>query len=324
MKRLLIAPALLAAMTACTTVFTATPPAGLQDARASRRLVQPPRPSWIVAGVRHTTKSLLYVADTYDNEVTIYMQRGRDQQPVGEITTDLTFPTGLWVDAHRNLWVANSYSELESNILRFPQGATQPDRTIPDANWNVDGVWVARDGSIYAINSGYYGNFEIVKYPPHKTVSQVVGDPNLTNDITAIAGDVHGNLFASGLTPSGGGEVDELASGSTKWQNTRIPLAEPGGLAFDRSGNLVVSDIGRDVIDVYPPNRRKPSETISCSAQCWAVALNHRSTRLWVDEVNDLNGTIDEFSYKQGAFIQTLAQPQDSYPQSVATTPDLY
>jgi len=323
LKRQYIVPALLAALAACTSVPTVTSPGGAQGARL-RFAAPSTRPSWITRELRHSTKPLLYVADTYANEVAVYVQRGRGQQPVGELTTDITFPTGLWVDTHRNLWVANSYSELESNILRFPQGATKPDLTIPDASWNVSGVWVARDRSVYAINSGYYGNFEIVKYPPHSVVSQVVGDPNLTSDITAIAADAHGNLFASGLAQSGGGEVDELPSGSTSWQNTRIPLVEPGGLALDRSGALVVSDIGRDVIEVFPIGHKKPSITINCSAQCWAVALNHRATTIWVDEVNDLNGTIDEFSYRKGRFIQTLPQPQDSYPQSVATTPDLY
>jgi len=282
------------------------------------------RASWIASGVRTTTQPLLYVADTYAYEVAVYMQQGRNQNPVGEITNGITFPTGVWVDQYRNLWVSNTYGELESNILRFPQGSTKPDRTLADPNWNADDVWVAPDGSVYAINSGYSGNFEIVKYPPHKTVSQPVGDPYLTSDITAIAGDTSGNLFASGLGVSGGGEVDELPAGSTQWQNTGIPLMEPGGLAFDREGHLVVSDIGREVVEVFSLGHKKPREIIQCSAQCWAIALNHRAKRLWVDEVNDLNGTIDEFSYQKAQFVETLAQPSNSYPLGLATTPDLY
>ena len=109
--------------------------------------------SWIARGVRNSREPLLYVADAYDNDIVIYEQRGRDQQPIGKITTDLTFPSGVWVDTHRDLWVANVNTETESTILRFPQGSTTPDLTLKDPNWNAAGVWVSREGDVYVVNN---------------------------------------------------------------------------------------------------------------------------------------------------------------------------
>jgi len=83
-------------------------------------------------------------------------------------------------------------------------------------------------------------------------------------------------------------------------------------------------DIGREVVEVFSLGHKKPREVIECSAQCWAIALSHRAKRLWVDEVNGLNGTIDEFSYQDAKFVETLAQTPNSYPLGLATTRDLY
>jgi DNA-binding beta-propeller fold protein YncE len=284
-----------------------------------------PRPNVRLAPQALSTQApLLYVADSYAHEVAVYRQKGNGQQPVGELTTQITFPMSVWVDTHRNVWVANVVGEAQSNILRFPEGKTKPDLTLPDRQWNVSAIWVARNDAVYAVNGGSSGNVQIVEYPPHSNKSKQIGDPNLPDDITSIVGDARGDLFASGLALSGAGEVDELLAGSTQWRNTGIALVEPGGLAFDRSGNLVVSDMLKQVIGIYPLERTSPKRIIHCGEQCSAIAFDHTGTRLWVDELNDLNGTIDEFEYKTGKFIQTLPQPSESYPLGIATSPDLY
>lgn len=281
------------------------------------------RHSWIDPEVRHTRERLLYVAVPSSNAVVIYKQRGHNQQPVGKLTTDITFPNAVWVDTQRNVWIVNNYSELESTILRFPQGSTTPDLTLPDPQWNASAVWVSDKGAVYVVNSGYYANFEIVEYPPHMKTAKVIGDRNLAYLTTAVVGDANGDLFASGFAQSAIGEIDERPAGSRHWRDTGIRLAEPGALAFDSSGNLVASDIGSDVIETFPPGQTTPSNTISCTAECASIAFNHAGTHLWVGEYNDPSGTVEERDYPKGTILDTLAQPY-SYLYSVAASPDLY
>ena len=61
---------------------------------------------------------------------------------------------------------------------------------------------------------------------------------------------------------------------------------------------------------------------LSIAIGCAAVGPDYEQPK--VEAPRDLNGTIDEFRYPRGKFIETLSQPQSSSPQSVATTPDLY
>lgn len=318
-----ITPVLLAsALASCTSTGTATPPIA-SIGQTPQAAVSTARGLWIASGSRPTKEGLVYVADTYFNHILVYNQRGYAQLPIGEISTDITFPIALSVDTHRNLWVANANSELESTILRFPQGSTAPDMILGDPNWNVLSIWVAHDGAVFAVNSGYYGNCEIVEYPPNKTTSKVIGDKRLAYLTTAVAADAKGDIFASGFAQSGAGEVDVRPAGTKRWRNTGISLAEPGGLAFDGSGNLVVTDIGHEVIETFPPGQTKPSNTIGCSTQCVSVAFDRAGNRLWVDEVNDESGEIEERTYPSGTLTDRLLPPQGSSPQSVAVSPVL-
>jgi sugar lactone lactonase YvrE len=320
---------LFCALTACTPAGFGTQPysfSGTPQLQGSLPLHSAPAVarSWIAPEVRHANEQLVYVAETIANRVVIYEQRGHYQMPVGAISTDITFPVAVWVDTHRNLWVANTNSELESTILRFPQGSKKPDLILNDANWNVLAVWVALDGTVYVVNADYSGNCEIVKYPPGKTTSIVIGDKRLAYLTTAVVGDGKGDLFASGFGQSGVGEVDERPAKSKRWQNTGIKLNEPGGLAFDRAGNLVVSDIGSDVIETFSPGKTTPTNTIACSSQCTSLAFNHAGDRVWVDEAGDESAIIDERTYPSGTLIDRLLPPQGSSPEGVAVTPDLY
>lgn len=309
----------LAALTACAASSVGPPPG------TSRTGLRAPRASWIDPVVVNTKEPLLYVADTYANQVLVYKQRGHAQKPVGSITTDITFPVGVWVDKHENLWVANQNSEGRSTILRFRRGSTTPNLTIDDDyGWNIFAFWVNQKGAVYVSNVPYSGYFELLKYPPHATTPKIITDPNLDYVTTAIVGDATGDVFASGLLRSGGSEVDEKRAGSSNWKSTGIALGEAGALAFDNSGNLVVTDTGADVIETFKPAKTKPINTIDCTAQCVSIAFNHTGTHLWVDEFNDSNGTIEEYSYPAGKLLNALPQPNGSSPESVAASPDLY
>ena len=71
---------------------------------------------------------LVYVSDGRNNLIDIFDRNGRQ---VGEITTGLNAPAGLFVDASHNLWVANGGA---NNVLVFPRGSTAPTQTLTDPN----------------------------------------------------------------------------------------------------------------------------------------------------------------------------------------------
>ncbi|HEY2476666.1 MAG TPA: hypothetical protein VGI19_17935 [Candidatus Cybelea sp.] len=283
--------------------------------------IPPAGPSWITPGAG--SKSLFYVVNYYPTvDVGIYSQRNR--KLVGNITTGINLPLGVWVDTHRNLWVANATTNDESLIERFPPGKTAPDLELADPNYNAWSLWVARNGAVYVVNLSYYADTEIVEFPPHKTMPKVLRPPRSYPFITAVVGDTKGDLFTSELNASGVGEIDERAAGSKRWRDTGIRLAEPSGLGFDASGNLVASDIGDDVIETFPPGKTTPSNTIQCDAQCAAFAFNERGDRLFVDEYNDGSDTIEEITYPSGTLVGTISGLQTNSIDGVAASPDLY
>lgn len=281
----------------------------------------PPGAAWMNPGA--AGKSLFYVVEYYPMlGIAVYNQKNR--KLVGNITTDVNLPMGVWVDTHRNLWVANAVTNDESFIERFPRGSTAPDLQLSDPGYNAWSFWVARDGAVYVVNLGYYADTEIVEYPPHQKMGKVIRNPYPPFFMTAVVGDAKGDLFTSELTPSGTGEIDERAAGSKRWRDTGIRLGTPSGLGFDASGNLVASDIGYDVIETFPPGQTKPSNTIQCSAECAAFAFNERGNRLFVDEYNDGYDTIEELAYPSGRPIGAISGVQTNSIDSVATSPDLY
>jgi hypothetical protein len=322
---------LFCALAACTSAGLGTPPysfSGTPQLQGSIPLRSAPAAarSWIAPGAH--VDPLLYVVENGSSQVAIFKQQNR--QLVGAITTDLTLPTGVWVDTQRNLWVANA-TGYGSTIMRFPPGSTAPDLQLSDSSYNVFSIWVASDGAVYVVNGDYYGFCQIVEYAPHKKVGKVVGDPLLYYYMTAIVGDAKGDLFASGIRgPSKGGpndEIDERPAGSKRWQNTGIQLGVAGGLGFDASGNLVAADDGTDVIETFPPGQTTPSNTIQCSATCVSFAFNHRGDHIWIDEYTGQYGdydTIEERAYPSGALIGAISGLQTRSIDSVATSPDLY
>jgi DNA-binding beta-propeller fold protein YncE len=268
-------------------------------------------------------------------DVVVYRQKGRNQKPFRTIQHDLINPAALWVDTSDNLWVGNEgavASGPKSTIVRFPRLGTQaPDRILDDFNWFPDALWVSRDGNVYVANDpvGATEKAEVVEYPPHSKTYKVIGDPNISRNITAIIGDAKGDLFVAGFTESNAGEIDERLVGSKHWSDTGIAgkgrsVNLPLSLAFDADGNLVVDDYGKKLIETFKPGQTKPSNAIKCvPLDCGVIAFNHIGSHLWVAEPNYSTGTITEFEYPSGKLIENLAIPSGSSAYALATSPDL-
>ncbi len=277
--------------------------------------------SWMDPAVRATHKALLYVADLYLADVRVYMEDGHHQRPVGEITSGIDDASGLFVDSERNLWVANQTGYVyQSEILRYPQGSTTPDKTLYDTSGAPSAIWVAKDQTVYVVSTPVYGSSVIVKYPKGRQQSQIVTDPHLF--LFSVVGDGHGNLYAGGQLETGDGEVDVLPAGKTTWQNTGMITNVPSALAFDAQGNLLVSS---DAFLTFHIGQKQPSNTIPCNrSDCEQVAFDRSGKHLWAIEAADYTGNVFEFDYPSGKRINALHQPNSSEPNGVAAAPALF
>jgi hypothetical protein len=270
--------------------------------------------------VRSTHKGLLYVADENEQDVRIYMQGGHHQHPVGEITSGLGLTMAVFVDTKRNLWVGN-WTGSAGQILRYPQGSTTPDRTLNDSTGYPGALWVARDGTVYAVNGVYSGATWIAKYPPGSEQPQVISDPNIPL-LTSVVGDGKGAIYAGGLPNGGYGEIDELPAGQTTWQNTGMVTNTPSALAFDANGDLLVS---AEEFLTFRIGHKRPINSVPCNvSDCGQVAFDHSGKHLWAIESADYTGPVLEFNYPSGKRINDLHQPQTSAPDGVAAAPALY
>ena len=184
-------------------------------------------------------RPLTYVADFFADSVSV-LDRGANL--VGFIG-NLSSPNGLFVDANRNLWVANEYG---NDVLEFARGATSPKATLADPNEYPVDVTICANGTTYVSNlfdAGPSGTGSISVYAP--------GSTSPTGALTYpgqdwnyfVTRDAAGNVFTTLIGPDAIPAVVEYPGGSqSAAKNLQIPLQFPGGIKMDPAGNLLVND----------------------------------------------------------------------------------
>jgi sugar lactone lactonase YvrE len=198
--------------------------------------------------------------------ILIYKAGVQHPSPVAKFTVGVTSPTRLWVDKNGTLYVPNYY---QNNVQEYAGSSKTPTFTLTT---NVDGpgaVAVDNNLTVYVANTaGAY----ISEYPAGS------GTPNLfiINSIgilNALAIDHAGNLYVcQGINQSPWQfEVREFAPGATTGTQIILGSNACGGLAFDSTGNLYVSEFtpsGRgpgNEIAVFAPGQGTPFRTITNS-----------------------------------------------------------
>ncbi|HEY1429090.1 MAG TPA: hypothetical protein VGF18_05925 [Candidatus Tumulicola sp.] len=248
------------------------------------------------------------------DEIDVFKQGNIKAAPIATITAGLDFVAGLFVDQSRNLWVANE----AGYILEFPPGQSKPSQKIdvPASDGYPQGMWVAGDGSIYAITNGV----GVIKYT---TQDQwvTIGAPSDMNALTGIVGDAAGDLFVSGFVSGvAGGTVEWLPAGSSQWGSIGFPnIAEPGGVAFDLLGRLLVANAFVGNVFVYDWRIPQLEDALRC-LNCAAIAMNSTGKHLWT--ITDANPfMLEELGYSAGNRIQTLAFEKNLEAVGMAVSP---
>ena len=268
-----------------------------------------PGSGWISASL---PPHLVYVADQGAQTIYIYPQFGRNQSPVGMITSGLVGPNGLFVDASDNLYACNFGG---GTVTVYHKGKITPFRTLTGAGSAID-VVVGLDGSVYVSDWDSGTNGRIVEYKPKHT------SPSQTIDVNGapegIALDQNNNLYVAYNDNSrGDGEVLEFAPGSTVGTNLGIHVGYVGGATIDSNQNLLVVDQNIPGVDVFPPGQTTPSEQITGFALAFDIALTASDERLWVTQPFT---AVNEVLYPSGKHINTITASLSS-AFGVATSP---
>jgi hypothetical protein len=277
----LLSVGLVVALVACSGIASpVAPPAVANGGSADQR--------WVSSNV------YAYVDDPYGNFVDAFDRRGK---LLGKVTTDLNGPQGLYVDASRNLWIANTSG---NDVLVFPPGSSTPSRTLDDAGALPSDVVLGNDGTAYVANildqSGY-GSIEV--YPPGQNEpARAIRDPNAAENLF-ITIDTHGNLFVTvARLPVKGrdiGRVDEyVGAQQSGLKRLAMKLGAPGGIHVFHS-RLLICDTTEQTVREYTEAGRPTGRVLVTGGSWGGFDVNSTGTVLLGADQTYLEGLARRF-----------------------------
>jgi hypothetical protein len=252
---------------------------------------------------RGKSKPLVYMSS--DAGVFAYVRRDRSgNRPVCTLSTTGE-PFGMGVDPADNLWVAlndqNAYS-----VQEYAPDCGKAETTLSVPGYPSD---VAFDKTDTAYVSMYdttgSGPGAIAVYPSGATSPSVVlTDPSLL-EADYVAVDPAGDVFAATYLPTNNYGIIEFPGGEMPATVLALTgIGEVGSMFFDRSGKLLVDDIGAhpDQIKVFPaPYNGAPARTFPLTNFAQACALGRNEERIFC--ASDSQPGIDVYAYPSGKYL---------------------
>jgi hypothetical protein len=255
------------------------------------------------------TKPLIYWANFGSNAVYIYSAKGTNPPEKGEITTGISNPERLFVDASLDVYATN----LGNNtVTGYKPGATSPFLTISDGVDTPTGLTVDAAGTVYCAN---VGDSTVTEYPKGKT------SPSLTISITGspeyLAVDAKDNLYVS--TGTG---VIEFAPGSTQGKDLDLDMGSPSAIELDKSGNIIAIDASANSIDVFPAGQTQPSKVVPVTAgTAFALSLDKKENAVYASVEESAGFIVQQLDYPGGTSLSDkIASGPGDWP--IAVSPD--
>jgi sugar lactone lactonase YvrE len=257
-------------------------------------------------------KDRVYVSSYKLNYVDIYCVKGKNQAPIGKITDGISGPEGLTVDAKGNLYVTNTTA---NDVTEYARGTTSPMFTYTEDLGAPAGVAVDASRSVYvtSLSPASLTIFPQQSNTPKQHVTSLTFPIDVALDPKS---NVYVTTYNSGFTA---GEVIEFAPGSSQGTNIGIATKEPGGIALDKSGDIVTADQGLPGVLVFAPRKTKPSKTFAQNTiDPDPVRLSHNEKLAVVGDA--IGNAVYLYDYPSGTLVDAITDGVDG-PNGVALDP---
>jgi len=204
---------------------------------------------------------------------------------------------------------------------------------LNDSGFFPVGVHVDARGNVYVANicsgsnnacSGAGDTIEFIA--GSHTATTLAGGPGRAYFVST---DARGNVWVDGQTSSSdpSAEIGYFSAASGSFVPVGIRLVFPGGLTFDRSGNLLLDDQagaanGGSILNIYKPGATKPSASIALQSEgddVIDIALGTAQARIFAPDY--FTNTAAVITYPAGLDVNSLSPLTSGAPAAVAVTP---
>ncbi|MBV9102482.1 MAG: hypothetical protein JO060_02770 [Candidatus Eremiobacteraeota bacterium] len=284
------------------------------------------RVSTLRAVPRQTTsacsKRIVY-AVSYDLSIYMYDQEHNAKMPCGSVT-GFKNPQGIFVDRHRNLWVADQAAHA---VYEFAPGNPTPIKTLQDTVGSpVDVAVNDRTNTAYVSNfvqgNSQPGAIEVYAHGS-TTPTSTLTDPYMTYAFYDALDD-QGNLYVTFLHtngPTGVGGVDEWIGGSGTAMNLGITLQAPGGIQTTSTGALLICDQALPACGDFAPGSTTMTDAFATKdIDPFAIALDRDERHAFIEDTG--SGQLQRWAYPgpDTRPQQRIAIPSGAYA-GVAASP---
>lgn len=251
----------------------------------------------------------IYVADYGKNDVEIYPQGVTNPAPCAKITSGVSSPEAVYVDAKGEVYVSNY---LTSNITEYLRGQKTPIITITTRAAGYD-LFVGRDRTLY------------VAEPTANTVDEFAAGaivPTLTLSINGgphgVATDNRNNLYVSYLSNADGlSHVEKFAPKATTGTDLGFTVSFAGEVKLDKRNDIVIGDRNNEIVYVYPPGQTVPSRSFPTpGGRPVNFGLNKAESVLYVSGLSE----VQVMNYHTGVQVGSITSGLQ-LPSGVAAYP---
>lgn len=266
-----------------------------------------------VAAHKRCKKGELFVSSFRLGYVAIYCTKGRNQAPIGKITSGIAGPEGANVDAKGNLYITNTNA---NTVTEYAPGSMTPEFTYSGGGLSSPaGVAIDSKQNVYVTN---LSPASVVVFPQESnSPSRKITDVTFPIDVAIDkAGNAYVTTYTSGFNS---GEILEYAPGSATGMNLGIVTKEPGGITIDKAGDIVTADQGLPGVLVFPPGKTQPSKTFAQNTiDPDPVRFTKAEHQVYVGDA--VGNAVYVYDYPSGTLVDTITDGVDG-PNGVALDP---